>query len=196
MLEAEVDPDPQIEPRVWLELARALGKRPYERHATAAALAEDLLRAVGETDATLASSLRRAPPSRSEFDAPEEQAPASPSTIEGQSVEGHFVLRRPAWMPWALGASAAVVAAGLTFLLLPSSQRQQAPGASTVSRAATSEPSAAQVPVEQPSATASAPISPQAAAATESATTAPARPPPRSAPHPARPKPIGTTPGF
>jgi serine/threonine-protein kinase len=196
VLEAEVDPDPQIEPRVWLELARALGKRPYERHATAAALAEDLLRAVGETDATLASSLRRAPPSRSEFDAPEEQAPASPSTIEGQSVEGHFVLRRPAWMPWALGASAAVVAAGLTFLLLPSSQRQQAPGASTVSRAATSEPSAAQVPVEQPSATASAPISPQAAAATESATTAPARPPPRSAPHPARPKPIGTTPGF
>ena len=88
VLEAEVDTDPRIEPRVWLELARALGKRPYERHATAAAFAEALRLAAGETDESLAPLLRRPPPSRVDADEAEEQAPPSRSTIEGQSVEG------------------------------------------------------------------------------------------------------------
>jgi serine/threonine-protein kinase len=184
VLEAEVDPDPQIEPRVWLELARALGKRPYERHATAAAFAEALRLAVGETDASLAPLLRRAPPSRSDADADTPEAP-SPSTIEGQSVEGRFVLRRPAWIAWAVGAAAAVIAGGLALLLLPPSHRQAVSGPPAVSPMATPEPIAAPVLSASPSATTSA-----------SSVPTPAKPPPRVAPHPAHPKPIGTTPGF
>jgi serine/threonine-protein kinase len=194
VLEAEVDPDPQIEPRVWLELARALGKRPYERHATAAAFAEGLRLAVGETDASLAPLLRRAPPSR--VDETDEQPSPGPSTIEGQSVEGQFVLRRPAWMAWAVGATAATVAAALTFVLLPATHpRQQAVGAPTVAPSAASEPS--EVPVPPTSATASSSTSSiPTTAPLPSATTAPTGLPPRLAPHPTRPKPIGTTPGF
>jgi len=184
VLEAEVDPDPQIEPRVWLELARALGKRPYERRATAAAFAEGLRVAVGETDASLAPLLRRAPPSRADADADVAEAP-SPSTIEGQSVEGRFVLRRPAWIAWAMGAAAAVVAGGLALFLLPPSHPQPVSGSPAASPMATPEPSAAPVPSAQPSATTSA-----------SEVPTPARPPPRTVPHPVHPKPIGTTPGF
>jgi serine/threonine protein kinase len=62
VLETEVDPDPIIAPRVWLELRRALAKRPYERAANATAMAEGLRQAVGKSDSELASLLRRAPP--------------------------------------------------------------------------------------------------------------------------------------
>jgi serine/threonine protein kinase len=193
VLEAEVDPDPRIEPRVWLELARALGKRPYERHATAAAFAEGLRRAAGETDASLAPLLRRAPPSR--VDEADEQPSPGPSTIEGQSVEGQFVLGRPAWMAWAVGATAATVAAALAFVLLPARPRQQAAGAPTMSQAATSEPSEVSAPATSATAASSSSSIPTTAPL-PSATTAPAGLPPRLAPHPPRPKPIGTTPGF
>ena len=47
VLELEVDPDPRIEPRLWLEIQRALSKQPYERHASAKELADALCRAVG-----------------------------------------------------------------------------------------------------------------------------------------------------
>ena len=63
VLELEVDPDPRIEPRVWIELQRALSKQPYQRHESAAAFATSLCEAVGEP---LPASLRLAPPSRSD----------------------------------------------------------------------------------------------------------------------------------
>ena len=47
VLELEVDPDPLLEPRVWLEVQRALSKQAYERHPSASSLAEALSRAVG-----------------------------------------------------------------------------------------------------------------------------------------------------
>ncbi|MGD0527471.1 MAG: protein kinase [Polyangiaceae bacterium] len=198
VLEATVDPDPQIEPRVWLELARALGKRPYERHATAAAFADGLRLAVGESDASLASLLRRAPPSRVEADGAEEPTPPGPSTIEGQSVEGQLVLRRPAWRAWAVAGAGAAVAAGLALLLLPTSRPERASATST----ATSEPSAVElssarptIPTSTPNPTSVGPATPTGTPI-ESATPTQARPPPRITPHPARPKPIGTTPGF
>lgn len=51
VLELDVDPDPRIEPRLWLEIQRALAKQPYERHASAANLADALSRAVGASPA-------------------------------------------------------------------------------------------------------------------------------------------------
>ncbi len=64
VLEAVVDPDPRIDAPVWLELRRALSKRPYERPPTADAMANGLLAAAGETDATLIEALRNAPIAR------------------------------------------------------------------------------------------------------------------------------------
>ena len=46
VLELEVDPDPRIEPRLWMEIQRALSKQPYERHGSADALAHALCMAM------------------------------------------------------------------------------------------------------------------------------------------------------
>lgn len=56
VLELEIDPDPRIDPRVWLEIQRALSKQAYERHPSASNLAEALSRAAGLVHVT---SLRR-----------------------------------------------------------------------------------------------------------------------------------------
>jgi serine/threonine-protein kinase len=66
VLEQVVDPDARIEPRVWIELQRALAKRPYERHRDANEMAEALRAAARISDAELAELDLDAPPSREE----------------------------------------------------------------------------------------------------------------------------------
>jgi serine/threonine protein kinase len=191
VLETEVDPAPELEPRVWLELARALGKRPYERHPSAAAFAEALRLVAGETDASLAALLRREPPSRADLDAAEDAAPRGATTIEGQSVEGFIVRKRPAWLVWATAAATAAGVAGLSFSLLrtpagdsPSPAASAAPAASAESNEVLASPA--------PSAVATAdPPAPPVAAPTASKLM-----PPRPVPPRPRPKVIGTKPGF
>ena len=58
VLERTIDPDPSIDPRLWLELRRALAKQPYERHATARELAMALRDAIGASDAELEAKLQ------------------------------------------------------------------------------------------------------------------------------------------
>jgi serine/threonine-protein kinase len=62
VLEHPVDPDPRIEPRVWLQIQRALAKRLYERSSSAAELADGLREAVHATDESLAALLKQVPP--------------------------------------------------------------------------------------------------------------------------------------
>ncbi len=62
VLERTVDPDPSIDPRLWLELRRALAKQPYERHATARELATALRDAIGASDAELEAKLQTVVP--------------------------------------------------------------------------------------------------------------------------------------
>jgi len=62
VLEHEVDPDPRIEPRVWVVISRALAKRPYERFANCAELAEALRKAVAATDEDFALALQELRP--------------------------------------------------------------------------------------------------------------------------------------
>lgn len=64
VLEAEIDPTPAIAPRVWLEIARALSKRPYERHANAGDFARALAAAVALGEVALTERIRRQPPPR------------------------------------------------------------------------------------------------------------------------------------
>jgi serine/threonine-protein kinase len=62
VLEHEVDPDPRIEPRVWVAISRALAKRPYERFANCAEFAEALRKAVDATDEDYALALQELRP--------------------------------------------------------------------------------------------------------------------------------------
>jgi serine/threonine protein kinase len=195
VLETQVDPDPSIEPRVWLELARALGKRPYERHPTAAAFADSLRLAVGETDAGLAALLCRTPLSQAEADASEEPGPLAPSTIEGQSVEGPATppVRRP-WLAWAVAGAATAVAGGFAALLLVTAHAEKTPAAPAPSSAAIAGPSS--VSDSPPPGAAVSPPTPSAPPAESATSSKPAKGPSRTLAHPTRPKPIGTTPGF
>ena len=63
VLEHEVDPDPRIEPRVWVAISRALAKRPYERFASCAEFAEALRKAVDATEEDFAQALQELRPS-------------------------------------------------------------------------------------------------------------------------------------
>ncbi|WP_394833688.1 serine/threonine protein kinase [Pendulispora rubella] len=62
VLETLLDPDPRIDPRLWLVLQRALAKRPYERYAHCAELAQALREAIGVSDHALLANLRRSKP--------------------------------------------------------------------------------------------------------------------------------------
>jgi serine/threonine-protein kinase len=113
VLETVVDPDPRLEPRVWIELQRALAKRAYERQSSANEMAEGLRAASGETDANLAELLRRLPLSRDDTDVLQ----ASPTrSVGGHSFgdTGAFSVRRGPLANWlvagVLGACLAVAA--------------------------------------------------------------------------------------
>jgi serine/threonine-protein kinase len=82
VLEHDVDPDPRIEPRVWVAISRALAKRPYERYATCAEFAEALRKAVDATDEDYALALQELRP-RSE--AIPESAPAKAGSLSQSS---------------------------------------------------------------------------------------------------------------
>ncbi len=62
VLEQEVDPDPRIDPRLWLVIKRALAKRPYERYSSASEFAAALRQATGLTDAELGDMIQKAAP--------------------------------------------------------------------------------------------------------------------------------------
>ncbi len=62
VLEHDVDPDPRIEPRLWLAISRALSKRAYERYATCAEFAEAIRSALGATDQQIADALQELRP--------------------------------------------------------------------------------------------------------------------------------------
>jgi serine/threonine protein kinase len=62
VLEHEVDPDPRIEPRLWLAISRALAKRPYERFASCAEFADAIRRAVDASEEDFSHALQELRP--------------------------------------------------------------------------------------------------------------------------------------
>lgn len=109
VLEHEVDPDPRIEPRIWVALSRALAKRPYERQATCAELADSLRAAIDATDEELTASLQELRPRHAVTDA------ATPSS--SANTPPRKKRDRKGGLPWtiAAAAAAALVAAIGTF---------------------------------------------------------------------------------
>jgi serine/threonine-protein kinase len=206
VLERHIDPDPRIEPRLWVEIQRAMAKRPYERHSTAGELATALRAATGESEGALATSLKRTHPPQ-EW---EEVLDASPGetgaldergTIGGQSVA---VLPRKRLSSAMWVAAGAVVGAllGVGVFAVRSAMVQSSPAAPQRAAAmSASVPLAASAPAAPASAIRMDPPAPlMTTTATTVPVTAPSQPPaPRPGrpwSPPAKPRPIATTPGF
>ena len=84
VLESQVDPDPRIDPRLWLVIQRALAKRPYERYGTANDFAKALREAIPVSDEDLAARLRRdKPPPRVTSSGPLRPGMGGMSTMGG-----------------------------------------------------------------------------------------------------------------
>ncbi len=212
VLQVSVDPDPRISPRLWLELQRALAKRPKQRHSSAGEMRSAMLDVLGETEDSLAPVLQGV--KAREYGAERTgQLPvvslreAETRSVEGQSVATLLPARRIAsWWPWAavgaLVGSAVMVAAMNRGGPVGSSARD-----SIASPAAAQPPSvAAPVPPavapsqgDEPAPVAiSAPTSAPATGAPRAATAAPHATTQHRAPpaKPHAPRPVATSPGF
>jgi serine/threonine protein kinase len=212
VLQSAVDPDPRIDPRLWLEIQRALSKRPKERHASAAAMLAAMLAAIGETEDSLASVLRTELPRdylanlSGPYSTRAALHEAQTQSVEGQSV-GHIIVpKRGGWVPLvgvgALAASIAVVAVmtldrPATHPIAP--QGSAMPSTESAVTTATATPAANTTPTSTPNATPTPTATPTATPnATPNANAAPSpHPHPHPAPKPHPPaRPIATSPGF
>jgi serine/threonine protein kinase len=176
VLEVVVDPDPRIGPRVWVEVQRALAKRPYERHASARELGDALLAAAGETETSLAECLRR-PPLIEDDPA---SLPAAPSVGRSTGRSRAFSARRSRALRWVAASVLAGAAVGLGAAI-----RHAFPPEAIASPVATGAPPAT---VQTLAATAPPTVVVPSPSYVPAAT--------RPVPHPLRTKPIATTPGF
>ncbi len=191
VLEVVVDPDPRIDPRVWIELRRSLAKVPYERPATATAMANGLLSASGHTEATLTEVLREAELSRDRAD--EYAGPFDPTqSVGGQSLGGEAAVSASRRRRSGTRIVAALVVCMALATLGASMHRRR--GLTQGTALPTEEASAAGVPSAPVVETAMSTLS-AAPSSAPSTTVAPPKAPARPA-RPMRPKPVATTPGF
>ncbi len=204
VLEVELDPDPEIDPRLGLVIKRATAKRVYERFATANEFAKALREAIPDSDAALAATMRRERPPRSSRASHSDLSDPSGRPLfngdaspESGSVPTASVLEPvvgPKKMSIVIGA---LVASVLVVIAVVGTRGVSASSASVTSAAA-SAPSApattgvdlAALPIVAVPASASSSQSSVAPSATSSARPAVK---PRVAP---KKKPVATTPGF
>ena len=158
VLEHEVDPDPRIEPRLWIAISRALAKRPYERYATCGELADALRAAIDATDEDLAQALQELAvrSERTSLPAPPTSAPSLVVSTEEIGPPA-----RPARKPRTL-ALAGTAAFGVAIVLI----------ALTLALTRSPETSAAAAPPSPP------PPSPSLTPTLDPRTEIPAPPPP------------------
>jgi serine/threonine-protein kinase len=223
VLERVIDPDPRIEPRLWLEIRRAMAKQLYERHATAQEFAEAIRAAIDGRQAELRASLLPGPLTHAEGEEaaehPSGSAPHSQDLVTTQ-LRPVPSRRRARVLTWLAAVFVAALALGGALLFSRGSKTADARGAGSAAAPAPSgagvPPSGAALPAETPptsstavataiaSARPAAPSAPSTdlsagagAAAEGAAATGPSSHPRRPpAPEVSRPKPIATTPGF
>jgi len=190
VLERHIDPDRRIEPRLWLEIRRALSKRPYERHATASELATALCAAIGEAEGPIEASLRRTPaPVGWQDDAQDSAEWVRRGSLAGQSVAAPVRARRVSTR-WLIAGVLVGVSLGLLALgLRAPTGKTGVAAAPAASQTETAISTRAALPTPTPTPTGmptEAAILPQASS----------RPVQRARPSVVKPKAIATTPGF
>ncbi len=165
VLERPVDPDPSIDPRVWLELRRAVAKQPYERHASARELAVGLRDAIGATDASLEAQLQLVAPLVAPLGAPDGVENAAP--LDEPPTVAPWQTPEPSPTPgrrrgsWVVAAALVAIVGGGTVAL--------ARGSRAVTPVASAAPAAPAAP-----AASAAPAAPAASLGSASAPLAPA----------------------
>lgn len=198
VLEQEVDPDPAIDPRVWLELRRSLSKQAYQRHGSAKELAAALCKALGETETGLIRSIQSELPVISE---PDPVRAREPDVIEESTERMVAPPRSTSRRPLIAGAGAlALVIVLLSIYRLSSSEifkpsKAAEPTAATLAPTNDPAPSAISTTTNaEPSSTAFTPhvVTPET---TGASTRRIRRHPPPPPPKPSASA-IGRTPGF
>jgi len=197
VIERQVERDERIDPRVWVEIQRAISKEPDERHPTAHELAAALRMSVDETEESLEELLKKTAQLPGWDPVPQ----AMPSQPPPAGADQHSAVVGPAKRKlssaiW-LGVVALVIA-GVVVALVVGIWRGVRRSTSAESTAA------AAAPVPAPTPVASSPTPDPSASATATATasiTETAKPiPTRNATPPVRPsgrkRPVATTPGF
>ncbi len=205
VLELEVDPDPRIDPRVWIELRRALSKQPYQRHDTAAAFAAALCDAVGEP---LPVSLRLAPPARSDPKIVIDVAAAEAATSKVVTGPMGVPERRPRRTLAVYGAALVLALGGVLLASAAMSSRspRTAPAPSAYAATQQTVPTASmptpEPPVSAPPSATPAPVAPEVGGSRQAVPSrVPLRRPPPTATPPAQrsaspTSSIARTPGF
>jgi serine/threonine protein kinase len=193
VLERPVDPDPRIDPRLWLQIRRAMAKQPYERHATAREFADTLRASLGEMPGALEAGTMKDPPiGWEEGDGDELERPGSATP---RNTKRGASLSLKVWI------TTAVILAALGVATLAARTLAGRAGAATGDRQAVlsaehgttpplvsvSTPTNA-VTAAQPTGQAS-PDAPSMPTASVHLGASPPKPP-------VRPRPVATTPGF
>jgi len=186
VIERHIDPDERIDPRLWVEIQRAMSKSPDERHPTAHELAAALTASIDETEESLQAWLNQTAQLPGWDPAPQ----VLPSERPGAMADEHSAVvlaakRKLSSAIW-LGAAALVVAGVVIAVFVAARPRTRTP--------THAESAVATVPVPTPGASSPGP-DPTAT------TTATAKPIPTQNATPqvrpaARPRPVATTPGF
>jgi serine/threonine protein kinase len=108
VLEHEVDPDPRIEPRLWLAISRALAKRPYERFASCAEFADAIRRAVDASEDDFAQALQELRPRSDAI--PESDGPRLGDVASSSASRSRKKAREPRSALWTLAAASEAAA--------------------------------------------------------------------------------------
>jgi serine/threonine-protein kinase len=186
VIERPIAPDERIDPRLWVEIQRAVSKSPDERHATAHELAAALRASVDETEESLQELLKQTAQLPGWEPAPQllpsERPPAGPDEHSAVVFTPKRKRSSALWL-WA----AALVLVGVVVAVFVAARLRTR--TSTHARSA-----AAAVPVPTSGASSQTPDPSATMSATPKPTpTQNATPQARPA---ARPRPVATTPGF
>jgi serine/threonine-protein kinase len=155
VLEHEVDPDPRIEPRVWVALSRALAKRPYERFASCGEFANALRQAVDASDEELTHSLQELRPRSDAI--PESDQPKRDSLSGSTSRARSRSRKRPGrgrgllWPLVAASAAAMLAVTGTLMVTRSGSSPARADDTRTTPSTTAADPVAPKVPAPTPS---------------------------------------------
>jgi serine/threonine-protein kinase len=194
VLERHVDPDPRIEPLLWLEIRRAMAKQPYERHAAAREFGDALRAALGEMHGALeASTMKDRPIGREENDGDPTERPGSANRPEPRREKS---FSSTIWI-----AAAVVVSAVLGLVTLGARAMAGRARAATADAPAvlSTDHGAILAPASTLAPTTTVTTAPRPALAAPNSPSSPTpslHPRPFPSQPPVRPRPVATTPGF
>jgi serine/threonine-protein kinase len=186
VIERPIAPDERIDPRLWVEIQRALSKSPDERHATAHELAAALRASIDETEESLQEFLKQTAQLPG-WDPGPQVLPSEPprAGADEQSAVVFAPKRKLSSAIWLAAAALVLVAVVVAVFVGVRRRTRMSTHAGSAAAAVPMSTPGASSPPPDPTATTSVTAKPTP---TQNAT-------PQVRPA-ARPRPVATTPGF